>query len=252
MFNDLEEIKIKILSTTKYGDLIHLNDDIFNFKEKFNLKDTSPEIVFLRRMIKLMKLKLKNKKNEEYNIIELIKEEIGDFEWLRDNEKNIKSIIDFNLKNKEYWVDISFLNHEQKIELLKHLFKSIPNYSLWMDNPNEVLNVIKNYDAVVVNCGTEETDYKPKEGLICLLKGNSYNDDLDAYGSIYVDGLDIITNIKKEELGESLGWDSEDSDTNFGKDNNFTPDNNWSVDISSEINKEKSYWIYKNPTSSSE
>jgi hypothetical protein len=170
-------------------------------------------------------------KNFRHRLKNIIKESLGDMEWIKNSKSSFKPKFDFN--EKEYWVDVSKIEREGREKIVDYIKKTIPNFEEFGGGDSD------------------RTDYEPEENLICY-SNSSYEDDYekdnpyaDILKSIYVDGQDILDYLSiigdEEELEESLEWT--DKDVPFDeKDKSFESDPSWKNDEDWALNPERSYW----------
>ena len=187
-------------------------------------------------------------KNFRHRLKNIIKESLGDMEWIKNSKSSFKPKFDFN--EKEYWVDVSKIEREGREKIVDYIKKTIPNFEEF--GGGELNDTARGLNkGLIIHCGSDRTDYEPEENLICY-SDSSYEDDYekdnhyaDILKSIYVDGQDILDYLSiigdEEELEESLEWT--DKDVPFDeKDKSFENDPSWKNDEDWTLNPERSYW----------
>jgi hypothetical protein len=187
-------------------------------------------------------------KNFRHRLKNIIKESLGDMEWIKNSKSSFKPKFDFN--EKEYWVDVSKIEREGREKIVDYIKKTIPNFEEF--GGGELNDTARGLNkGLIIHCGSDRTDFEPEENLICY-SNSSYEDDYekdnpyaDISKSIYVDGQDILDYLTvvgdEEELDESLEWS--DKDTPFDeKDKSFENDPSWKNDEDWTLNPERSYW----------
>lgn len=250
---DFDKAKRVLFSSKNREELISAVKYINNFNKKYEITEQSPEFIYFERMIKLMKVKIRNEKiggseiDESYRVNlslrNIIKESLDELDWIKNQHTSFDPKFEFN--DMEYWVDISGLDTSEKIVVLNFILdlESIDDRERGFYR-RHVLKYLSIYNGVVVHCGNEGNDYVPKNGEICFMRA-TFNDDEQAENSIHVDGREVLEYInlidgEEEELEESLEWS--DKDSSYSSDEKFTADPNWKGDENWTPNPEKSYW----------
>ena len=182
-------------------------------------------------------------KNFRHRLKNIIKESLGDLSWIQNSESNFNPKFDFD--GKEYWLDISMLNERDREKIVDYIKKVLPKHKGFSDNFD---NLNQTHKGIIIHCGSDETDYKPEENLICFIPEyyeDDYNDSQTGIPHIYVDGREVIEFINlsndEEELDESLEWSDKDEPFDE-KDKSFENDPSWKDDEDWELNPERSYW----------
>lgn len=173
--------------------------------------------------------------------------ESEEFDWIKDIEP---TNFDFNFDEKEYWVDVSKIDREGRRKIVNYIKKTIPDYE---EFEGDLFGHISrgNYKGIIIHCGSDRTDFKPEENLLCSAN-SSYEYDYeidnpyaDISKSIYIDGQDILDYLtvigNEEELDESLEWSDKDAPFDE-KDKSFESDPSWKNDEDWALNPERSYW----------
>jgi hypothetical protein len=246
--DDFEKAKEVLFSSKNTQQLISAVKFINNFNKKWDIREGSPEFIYFERMIKLMRIKIKNiglgnvgDLDESFrlsrSIKNIIRESLGDLSWIEDTHSSFDP--HFIFKGKEHWVDVEGLSNEEKILIREYLLK-VTNYR---SSRQFKEHMIDEYKGFVVHCGTDVTDYEPEEDEICYLEV-SFNEDKYTDNSIYVDGREVLEYINltndDEELDESLEWT--DKDNSYGNDERYSNDGSWKADDNWTPNPDKSYW----------
>ena len=187
-------------------------------------------------------------KNFRHRLKNILKESIDDMDWIRD----VKTTnLDFNFDGKEYWVDISKIDIEGRKKIANYIKKTIPNYTEFLGGELDGISGVRR-KGIIIHCGSDRTDFEPKENLLCYSNSDSYEDDYeidnpeaDIKNSIYIDGQEILDYLSvaddEEELDESLEWSDKDEPFDE-KDKSFENDPSWKNDDEWEPNPERSHW----------
>ncbi len=254
--HDFERAKDVLFSAKNLEQLVSAVKYINNFNKKHKIRETSPEFIYFDKMINVMKIKLRSRKKEVGNDSEdsermdlrgRIRESLDDMDWIKDTQP---TKLDFNFDEKEYWVDVSKIDIEGREKIVDYIKKTVPNFREF--GGNELQDITNwNSKGLIIHCGSDETDFEPKQNLICY-STSSYEDDYeidnpyaDISKSIYIDGQEILDYLSvigdEEELEESLEWT--DKDVPFDeKDKSFEADPTWSNDEDWAPNPDRSYW----------
>jgi len=181
-------------------------------------------------------------KNCYHRLKNIIKESLGDFEWVKDIVPPLEPNFDYN--GNEYWIDISHIvSKDERTEIRDYLNKKFPsdefNFSMFD-------TLIK---GIVIHCGDDEESKIPQKNKVCLLANNYNEDDYVGSRTIYVDCKDILSYIKYEEeknkLTESLddlSW-IEQSESTFNPNFDFNGKEYW-LDITNLNKKERKKIVY--------
>lgn len=254
--HDFERAKDVLFSAKNLEQLVSAVKYINNFNKKHKIRETSPEFIYFDKMINVMKIKLRSRKREVGNDSEdsermdlrgRIRESLDDMDWIKDTQP---TKLDFNFDEKEYWVDVSKIDIEDRQKIVDYIKKTVPNFEEFgggeLDDTYRGLN-----QGIIIHCGSDRTDYEPEENLICY-SNVSYEEDYETLNpnadiskSIYVNGQEILDYLSvisdEEELEESLEWT--DKDVPFDeKDKSFEADPTWTDDVDWKTNPERSYW----------
>lgn len=139
-----------------------------------------------------------------------IYEESSDFDWITDSEINMLEFDGYH----EYWIDISNLTNDEKRSVGEYIKRHV-NIKDGIDGDwgitvmKEFMRSPRVYYGIVVHCGVEDYDYKPKKSFICTLNKPFESDDNNE-NSQYIDGRMLLNDIIKESNNLSQLKETED------------------------------------------
>ena len=145
------------------------------------------------------------------NIKKIIREEMGvsggilvedhDINWMEDIKPTFKNI-DFKFNGKEYWLDLSTLNPNERREISLYL-KKYTNLLTFNYDIDNILNLT--FNGMVIHCGGEDDDYVPVEGHLCFMR-ETFSDDEYNHNSEYVDGREVLSYARLLEKNGGGGY----------------------------------------------
>ena len=241
---DFDKAKRVLFSSKNREELISAVKYINNFNKKYEITEQSPEFIYFERMIKLMKVKIRNEKiggseiDESYRVNlslrNIIKESLDELDWIKDIEPT----------PPREWGEL------RVGDVLYTGEKYAPIY---------LLEIIRIATGWVTYKLLEVPDYADEDEYVGSIRSVSEHKAKDLitdalywkYYSIVEGGeppsgpyesytLGSSLNDEEEELEESLEWS--DKDSSYSSDEKFTADPNWKGDENWTPNPEKSYW----------
>ena len=133
--SDFEKAKDILFSSKNLPQLVLAVRYINNFNKKHGITEQSPEFIYFKKMIRLMRHKLRDKDtgddkiDESYRINRglknIIKESLDDFDWIRSTKSGFDP--NFEFENFEYWIDLSTLTNDETTVVGDYILKVLPN-----------------------------------------------------------------------------------------------------------------------------